>query len=101
MGELAPGTVTLVAHNLFAETNETVTETRVLAFRDRSALEGQVSTAGFDVKAVYGGCKRDPFTEEAPVMIFVAPARKPIALSTVTAMSAWSSVVVRYSASVK
>lgn len=101
VGELAPGTVTLVAHNLFTETNETVTETRVLAFRDRSALEGQVSAASFDVKAVFGGWKRNPFTEEAPVMIFVAPARKPIALSTVTAMSAWSSVVARYSASVK
>jgi SAM-dependent methyltransferase len=73
--ESAPGIVKLVAHNFFAETSETVTEAQVLVFRDRSALEGQLNAAGFDVKAVYGDWRRSPFTEEAPLMVFVACAR--------------------------
>ena len=73
--ELVPGTVRLLAHNLFAETSETVTEAQVLVFRDRSALEGQLNAAGFDGEAVYGDWKRSSLLEEAPVMVFVARAR--------------------------
>lgn len=70
-----PGRVELRAHNLFVHTNETVTETLMLAFRDRVDLEAQLEAAGFDVTATYGDWKRTPFTEDAPVMVFVARAR--------------------------
>jgi SAM-dependent methyltransferase len=73
--ETAPGTVELTAHNLFAETTETVTETQVLVFRDRNTLETQLKTAGFVVENVYGDWNRGPVTEKAPIMIFVARAR--------------------------
>ncbi len=41
-----------------------MTEALVLVFRDRSAVEGQLKAAGFDVEAVYGDGKRSPFSEE-------------------------------------
>lgn len=75
ISETAPGTVELVAHTLFAETKETVTETQLLVFRDRRTLEQQLNAAGFVVETVYGDWKRGPFTEYAPIMIFVARAR--------------------------
>jgi len=73
--EKTPHTVKLTAHNFFVETTETVTETEVLTFRDRSTLEDQLKTAGFDVRSVYGDWNRNPFTAEAPIMVFVAVAR--------------------------
>ena len=73
--ETAPGTVKLLAHNFFVKTNETVTETQMLVFRKRNALEGQLKTAGFDIEAVYGDWERSPFMRDAPVMVFVARAR--------------------------
>ena len=73
--ESAPGVVTLVAHNLFTATNEIVTETQELVFRDRNTLENQLDAAGLDVDIVYGDWHRTPFTEDAPVMIFVARCR--------------------------
>ncbi len=75
VSELSPGIVQLEAHNLFENTGETVTETLVLAFRDHATLEGQLNAAGFEVQAVYGDWKRTPFTENAPIMVFVAIAR--------------------------
>lgn len=69
------GTVRLVTHNLFVETNDMVTETLVLAFRERSAIESQLSAAGFVVEAIYGDWLRTPFTADAPLMVFVARAR--------------------------
>lgn len=73
--EVAGGSVQLVAHNLFVETNETVTETQLLAFRKRIAIESQLSSAGFEVEAVYRDWQRTPFTNDAPLMVFVARAR--------------------------
>lgn len=72
--ETSPGFVQLVAHNLFTDSHQTVTETLLLAFRDRDTLASQLASAGFAVEAVYADWKRAPFTEEAPVMIFVARA---------------------------
>lgn len=75
VAEIAPGVVQLKAHNLFAETGETVTETLVLTFRDELTLRSQLEAAGFDLQATYGDWKRTPFTEAAPIMVFVARAR--------------------------
>ena len=73
--EIAPGAVKLVSHNLFTESNETVTSTLVLYFRDRSDLEHQLNAAGFEVEAVYGDWERGPITDASAVMVFVATAR--------------------------
>lgn len=73
--ESPAGTVTLVSHNLFADNEETVTETQVLVFRDRNTLEEQLDAVGFVVDAVYGGWDRIPFTDGAQVMVFVASVR--------------------------
>jgi SAM-dependent methyltransferase len=73
--ETSPGTVELRAHNLFAQTNETVTETLLLSFREQNTLEQQLNAAGFVVEATYGDWRRNPFNEESPIMIFVARAR--------------------------
>lgn len=75
VSEVSPGIVEIRAHNLFAVSNETVTERLLLAFRDRSTLEQQLDIAGFDVEATYGDWDRNPFTEDAPIMIFIARAR--------------------------
>lgn len=47
----------------------------MLAFRERSAIESQLSAAGFVVEAVYGDWLRTPVTADAPLMVFVARAR--------------------------
>jgi len=68
-------TVELAAHNLFLRSGDTVTETVRLAFRPRVDIESDLRAAGFDVEAVYGDWKHTPFTEDAPVMVFVVRAR--------------------------
>lgn len=75
VSETSPGTVELRAHNLFTQTNETVTETLRLAFRSQNTLKQQLAAAGFMVEATYGDWSRNPFTQTAPIMIFVARAR--------------------------
>lgn len=75
VSELEPGVVELKAHNLFADTNETVTETLVLTFRSRLLLEEQLHAAGFEVEAIYGTWKRAPFDENSPLIILIARAR--------------------------
>lgn len=73
--ELDEETVTLVAHNQFLRSGETVTETLRLGFRSRADIEAALRTAGFDVEAVYGDWRRTPMADDAPVMVFVARAR--------------------------
>lgn len=63
------------AHNHFAATGETVTETQSLVFRGREELEADLRGAGFDVEAVNGDWAGTPFEETARLMIFVARAR--------------------------
>lgn len=75
VSEIAPGVVELKAHNLFIDTNETVTETLVLTFRNRQLLEEQLNTAGFEIEATYGTWARAPLTEDSPLIIVVARAR--------------------------
>lgn len=74
VSETSRGTVELKFHNLFAATNETVTEKLLLKFRDHDTLVEQLNAAGFVVEATYGDWGRHPFTEDAPTMIFVARA---------------------------
>ncbi len=73
--ESAPGVVTLVSHNLFTATNDTVTQTQELVFRDRGTIQSQLRAACFDLDAVYGDWHRTPFTKDAPVMVFVVHSR--------------------------
>lgn len=75
VSEIAPGIVELKAHNLFLDTNETVTETLVLTFRSRCLLEEQLQTAGFAIEATYGTWKNTPFAEDSPLIILVARAK--------------------------
>lgn len=75
VSEIAPGIVELKCHNLFVDTNDTVTETLVLTFRSRHLLEEQLHTAGFDIEATYGTWTRTPFSESSPLIILVARAR--------------------------
>ncbi len=75
ISEIAPGIVEMKAHNLFLDTNDTVTETLVLTFRSRYLLEEQLHTAGFEIEATYGTWNRTPFTECSPLIIVVARAR--------------------------
>lgn len=73
--EVGPGVVRLVAHTVFVDTAETVTETQLLTFRDRATVERQLDAAGFAVDAVFGGWDRAPFGGDEPLMVFVARAR--------------------------
>lgn len=73
--ETASQTITLRAHNLFAETGETVTEEVVLAFRELDTIRDQLGSARFVLEEVYGDWQRRPFTQDAPVMVLVARAR--------------------------
>lgn len=73
--ETTPGTVTLRAHNLFVDSNEVVTQEQALTFRHRDLIVEQLTATGFEVDAVYGDWHRSPFTQDAPVMVFVAQAR--------------------------
>ncbi len=75
VSEIAPGIVEVKAHNLFEDTNDTVTETLVLTFRSQRLLEEQLHTAGFGIEATYGTWKRTPFTEDGPLIILVARVR--------------------------
>lgn len=63
------------AHNYFAATDETVTETQSLVFRGREEIEADLLGAGFDVEAVNGDWAGTPFKETARLMIFVARAQ--------------------------
>lgn len=75
VSELAPGVVELRAHNLFADTQDVVTETLVLTFRSRGVLEEQLRAAGFEVQATYGTWTCTAFTENSPLIVLVARAR--------------------------
>lgn len=68
-------TVELVAHNLFARTGETVTDTQHLVFRARERIEADLHGAGFDVDLVSGDWAGTPFTGGEAVMVFAARAR--------------------------
>ncbi|MEV8133491.1 class I SAM-dependent methyltransferase [Pseudarthrobacter oxydans] len=75
VSEIEPNVVELKAHNLFADTQDIVTETLVLTFRSRRLLEEQLHAAGFDVEAINGTWNRTPFTEDSPLIIVIAKAR--------------------------
>lgn len=70
----APGVVELQTSTTFAATGECVDETQQLAFRDRNTITRDVRAAGFAVEATYGDWIRTPFTDHAPIMVFVCRA---------------------------
>lgn len=73
--ETAPGVVQIAAHNRFTDTGDEIVHEETLYFRDRTAIEEELSAAGFAVDAVYGDWQRGPVAETSAVMIFVANAR--------------------------
>lgn len=66
------GTVTFEAHNVFEATGERLVITETLTFRDRDTLAADLAAAGLEVRNVWGGWRRDPFTDDSPIMIFEA-----------------------------
>ncbi len=69
-----PGIVKLQASTTFAATGERVHDTQLLAFRDRNSMADDLVEAGFAVEATYGDWVRTPFTDDAPIMVFVCRA---------------------------
>lgn len=72
--ERGGGCVLLRAFNHFENTGETVVDERLLTFRSQEELAAQLSDAGFEVTAVWGGWSRTPFDGSQPLMIFEARA---------------------------
>lgn len=72
--EIAPGVVKLTAHNHFIDQNELVTETQTLYFRDADTIASDLAAAGFKTEAIFGDWSREPFTQDVPLMIFLASA---------------------------
>ena len=73
--EVTPGHVRLAEHARFLNSGDTVTDVAMLCFRERATIEHQLVAAGFEVDAVFGDWHRTPFTDDAPLMTFVAIAR--------------------------
>lgn len=75
VSEYNDGIVTARFHNEFLRTGERVTETARFAFRHADTLTRQLTTAGFEVDAIYGDWARTPLTPDAPFLVFIAHAR--------------------------
>lgn len=73
--EIRPGVVRLVSHNVFLDTDERLTSTDDLFFRDRTVVQHHLDVAGFHIAAVYGDWQQGPVTESSAVLVFVAVAR--------------------------
>lgn len=70
--EIEPGVVEMLAHNEFVETGDRFVERMVLTFRSREAIERELQSAGFEVRAVYGGWRSEPFEADSKIMVFEA-----------------------------
>jgi len=66
------GKVHFRAHNAFTETGETLIVDSTLRFRTEHEIRTSLEQAGFEIKHVYGGWRHEPFTDERPIMVFVA-----------------------------
>jgi SAM-dependent methyltransferase len=72
LGPDPEGQVELRFHNAFERTGDELVEVEVLAFRDRSTLERQLSEAGLVVDHVWGDWSRTPFRGTERIMVFQA-----------------------------
>lgn len=65
-------TVQFQGINIFLDTNETVVVESTLRFRHKDEIVQSLTDVGFSIEAIYGRWDEIPFTNESPMMLFVA-----------------------------
>ncbi len=66
------GKVHFQGHNVFTETGEHLVADSTLRFRTHEEISSSLTQVGFKVNQVYGGWRREPFSRESQIMVFVA-----------------------------
>lgn len=70
VGAVAPdGTVDLVFHNVFEDTGDHLEVRQPLVFRDRAALDADLTSAGLQLRAVAGGWAGEELTDDSPLLV--------------------------------
>lgn len=79
LGPVTHGLVTFEAHNIFKKTGEHLVVKSTLRFRTFDEIVNALQTAGFVIHDVYGEWQQEPFSNNSPLMIFIAQRRDLVA----------------------
>lgn len=66
------GKVHFRAHNVFTKTGETLVVDSTLRFRTEQEIRKSLERVGFQVQHIYGGWRKEAFTNQSRMMVFVA-----------------------------